>query len=175
MAPTTLNATSSRSHTVLTISLEKRYYQQQHQRQHLHAAAEGSLSMRRRSSSSSSSSNGLHPPPHSRGGKKSSYSTGGRYHDSPAKGERACVRRVRSRLFLVDLAGSERIGKAVTQPLLNGRRLDEARSINSSLSALGNVIAALAEGATTTTGGGMTVYQQSRQHVPYRVGRLVDW
>ena len=66
-----------------------------------------------------------------------------------------CTRKVHSRMFLVDLAGSERVGRGTVS---QGRRLSEARSINSSLSALGNVIAALAEGGA----GG-------RQHVPYRV------
>ena len=43
------------------------------------------------------------------------------------------------RLVLDDLAGSERVRK--TTP--TGVRLEEAKHINSSLSALGNVIAAL--------------------------------
>jgi hypothetical protein len=46
-----------------------------------------------------------------------------------------------AQLYCVDLAGSERVGKAETW----GLRLDEAKKINQSLLALGNVIAALAE------------------------------
>jgi len=42
---------------------------------------------------------------------------------------------------MVDLAGSERVRRTVSK----GARLSEAKSINTSLSALGNVVAALAE------------------------------
>ncbi|GAQ87608.1 hypothetical protein KFL_003640100 [Klebsormidium nitens] len=64
----------------------------------------------------------------------------------------------RSRLNLVDLAGSERQKLTGAQ----GDRLKEASKINSSLSALGNVIKVLAE-----------VAQTGRQrHVPYRDSRL---
>ena len=47
----------------------------------------------------------------------------------------ALVRTVRSKLLMVDLAGSERVRRTVSK----GARLSEAKSINSSLSALGNV------------------------------------
>ena len=46
------------------------------------------------------------------------------------------------KLYLVDLAGSEKIGKTGAE----GETLEEAKNINKSLSALGNVIAALADG-----------------------------
>lgn len=45
-------------------------------------------------------------------------------------------------MFLVDLAGSEKISKTGAQ----GERLEEAKKINQSLSALGNVINALTDG-----------------------------
>ncbi|CAL8397493.1 unnamed protein product [Arctogadus glacialis] len=48
-----------------------------------------------------------------------------------------------SKLYLVDLAGSEKIGKTGAE----GTVLDEAKMINKSLSALGIVISALAEGS----------------------------
>lgn len=44
------------------------------------------------------------------------------------------------RLTLVDLAGSERVRHTTS----SGARLEEAKHINASLSALGNVISALA-------------------------------
>ncbi|XP_060920650.1 kinesin-1 heavy chain-like [Labrus mixtus] len=47
------------------------------------------------------------------------------------------------KLYLVDLAGSEKVGKTGAE----GTVLDEAKMINKSLSALGNVISALAEGS----------------------------
>ncbi|CAB0038458.1 unnamed protein product [Trichogramma brassicae] len=60
----------------------------------------------------------------------------------------------RGRLHLVDLAGSERQGRTGA----TGDRLKEAASINLSLSALGNVISALAAG--------------NGRHVPYRDSKL---
>jgi len=45
-------------------------------------------------------------------------------------------------LFLVDLAGSEKVKKTGAQGLM----LEEAKTINKSLSALGNVINALTDG-----------------------------
>ncbi|CAJ1388400.1 unnamed protein product, partial [Effrenium voratum] len=63
--------------------------------------------------------------------------------------------RVTGRLNLVDLAGSER--PRVTGA--TGQRLEETKKINQSLSALGNVIAALTE-------------RKARSHVPYRDSKL---
>ena len=60
---------------------------------------------------------------------------------------------IRGVLNLVDLAGSERLSRTGA----TGDRLKEAQSINKSLSALGDVIAALAEKAP---------------HVPYRNSKL---
>lgn len=59
------------------------------------------------------------------------------------------------KLNLVDLAGSERVRLSGA----TGQRLEESKQINRSLSALGNVIAAL----TDTKG---------RQHIPYRDSKL---
>jgi len=58
-----------------------------------------------------------------------------------------------SKLSLVDLAGSERIGKSGAE----GEALKEAQGINKSLSALGNVVRALATG---------------QGHCPYRNSKL---
>uniref|UniRef100_A0A674NL23 Kinesin-like protein n=1 Tax=Takifugu rubripes TaxID=31033 RepID=A0A674NL23_TAKRU len=57
------------------------------------------------------------------------------------------------KLYLVDLAGSEKVSKTGAA----GAVLDEAKNINKSLSALGNVISALAEGTS---------------HVPYRDSKM---
>ena len=64
--------------------------------------------------------------------------------------------------MLVDLAGSERVRRSSSQ----GARLAEAKSINSSLSALGNVIAALADLNSVIAVG------HTHQHIPYRGSKL---
>jgi kinesin family protein 5 len=58
------------------------------------------------------------------------------------------------KLYLVDLAGSEKVSKTGAE----GKRLDEAKNINKSLSTLGMVIYALTDGKST--------------HVPYRDSKL---
>lgn len=98
IAPTLMNTTSSRSHTVLTVHVEKR-----------EAADAGSDDV---------------------------------------------SRTLRGKLLLVDLAGSERVRRTTSK----GARLSEAKAINTSLSVLGNVIAALAEPGTT--------------HIPFRDSKL---
>jgi len=52
-------------------------------------------------------------------------------------------KKLHGKLYLVDLAGSEKVSKTGAA----GAVLDEAKNINKSLSALGNVISALAEGS----------------------------
>ena len=66
----------------------------------------------------------------------------------------ATGKQVSSKLNLIDLAGSERVSKTAA----SGQRLKEAQNINRSLSALGDVIAALGSGS---------------KHVPYRNSKLV--
>lgn len=63
------------------------------------------------------------------------------------------TRRRTSKLHLIDLAGSERVSKTAA----SGQRLKEAQNINRSLSALGDVIAALGSNS---------------KHVPYRNSKL---
>lgn len=60
-------------------------------------------------------------------------------------------------LTLVDLAGSERVHKSRSQ----GERLEEAKAINRSVSALGNCISALASGGSA-----------SAPHVPFRNSKI---
>lgn len=113
MAPTLMNATSSRSHTVLTVTVEV---------------------------NSSSSSRPSSP----------------RDDDERSSDEPTCVWSS-TKLMFVDLAGSERVRRTSSR----GTRLAEARAINSSLAALGNVIAALSEENT-----------RQRHHVPFRDSKL---
>uniref|UniRef100_A0A8D2QDQ0 Kinesin-like protein n=1 Tax=Zonotrichia albicollis TaxID=44394 RepID=A0A8D2QDQ0_ZONAL len=54
-------------------------------------------------------------------------------------------KKLSGKLYLVDLAGSEKVSKTGAE----GAVLDEAKNINKSLSALGNVISALAEGTVS--------------------------
>jgi hypothetical protein len=109
LAPTLMNTTSSRSHTVLTVVVEQRG-------KNGDAAADGA-----------------------NGGRAAGLSYS---------------RTLRGKLLLVDLAGSERVRRTTSK----GARLSEAKSINTSLSALGNVIAALADHKVS--------------HVPFRDSKL---
>ncbi|CAF1468679.1 unnamed protein product [Adineta steineri] len=63
-------------------------------------------------------------------------------------------KKLTGKLYLVDLAGSENVSRTGAE----GQVLDEAKSINKSLSALGNVISAL-------TG-------KKKSHIPYRSSKL---
>lgn len=121
IAPTLMNSTSSRSHTVLTLTVEQRVITE--------------LS----SHINNKGKNGSHTKP------SSSTNTVDQQH---------YTRTLRSKLLMVDLAGSERVRRTVSK----GTRLSEAKSINTSLSALGNVIAALAD--------------PNSSHIPYRDSKL---
>jgi hypothetical protein len=134
IAPTLMNATSSRSHTVLTIYIEQRMSTE------VQAQGGASNSLSNASSRSSSSANLAHT---GNGSGPNSVRKGAQY-----------TRTLRSKLLMVDLAGSERVRRTVSK----GARLSEAKSINTSLSALGNVIAALAEANVG--------------HIPYRDSKL---
>ena len=61
------------------------------------------------------------------------------------------------KLNLIDLAGSERVRVTGAK----GKRLEECKSINKSLSSLGNVISALADRN-----------KYNRKHIPYRDSKL---
>ena len=79
----------------------------------------------------------------------------------------------------MDLAGSERVSRTVS----SGQRLAEAKMINSSLSALGNVIAALSDQTQNQTKltkltdennnmGTLTPSFSTSTHIPYRDSKL---
>ncbi|KAF3444368.1 hypothetical protein FNV43_RR14060 [Rhamnella rubrinervis] len=70
-------------------------------------------------------------------------------HDAPER------RRETNKIWLIDLGGSERVLKTMAR----GRRLEEGKAINLSLSALGDVIYAL---------------QKKKGHVPYRNSKLTQ-
>lgn len=129
MAPTLMNATSSRSHTVLTLTITQR-------------------GLTDRSGPGGAGENVGGGPRGGVGGGAGDAGTG-------------MARTVRSKLLMVDLAGSERVRRTFSK----GTRLSEAKSINTSLSALGNVIAALAAGA-----GGA-----GAAHIPYRDSKLTRY
>ena len=74
---------------------------------------------------------------------------------SAATGDNDGVRVRVGKLNLVDLAGSERVSLSGAA----GQRLEETKKINQSLSALGNVIAALTD-------------PRGRPHIPYRDSKL---
>ena len=132
IAPTLMNATSSRSHTVLTINIEQRLPTEAlPQTPKSNSSAGGSSFSSRSNSSVNLASMG----------------------NNPRKGAQY-TKTLRSKLLMVDLAGSERVRRTVSK----GARLSEAKSINTSLSALGNVIAALAEANVG--------------HIPYRDSKL---
>jgi len=116
LAPTLMNATSSRSHTVLTATVD-------------FDLDDDDSTSRSDAPSESTSLKAGHNSVH--------------------------INLKGAKLLLVDLAGSERVRRTESQ----GKRLAEARAINASLAALGNVIAALAD-----AGPG--------KHVPFRDSKL---
>lgn len=63
-------------------------------------------------------------------------------------------KKLSGKLYLVDLAGSEKVSKTGAE----GDVLEEAKNINKSLSALGNVISGLAEG--------------NNSYIPYRDSKM---
>lgn len=66
-------------------------------------------------------------------------------------------------MTIVDLAGSERLSKSCSE----GARLEEAKNINKSISALGNCIAALANESRKFKFNNFTT-----SHIPFRDSKL---
>ena len=82
-------------------------------------------------------------------------------------------RRIKSKIHLIDLAGSEMVRKTDA----SGTRLQEAKHINKSLSALGNVIFALTTPQpTSATGSAVSMTKTEaltkKVHIPYRDSKL---
>ena len=69
-------------------------------------------------------------------------------------------------MTIADLAGSERLSKTYS----NGQRLEEAKIINKSISALGNCIAALAQDQKMKKTSFINV--GLAQHIPFRDSKL---
>jgi len=84
-------------------------------------------------------------------------------HD-PKRKAKVSQRAVMSKINLVDLAGSERVKHTGA----TGTTLTEANYINKSLSALGDVIKALASRKVTKNKGNMTILPISMRYIPYR-------
>lgn len=103
-----------------------------------------------------------HPLGRGRGGAGSDDGSG----SPPATGDDGSARILTAKLTFVDLAGSERTSRTRAE----GVGLEEAKSINRSLSALGNVVSALAERSAdrSHTGGG----GGSETFVPWRDSKL---
>ncbi len=130
-----MNATSSRSHTVLTLNIEQR------------------ITTDVQANNNNNNNNNTAPStPGSVPSNSASNSTAG--NSVVSRKSAQYTKTLRSKLLMVDLAGSERVRRTVSK----GARLSEAKSINTSLSALGNVIAALAESNVS--------------HIPYRDSKL---
>lgn len=83
-------------------------------------------------------------------------------------------KKVLSKLHLIDLAGSEMVRKTDA----SGKRLDEAKHINKSLSALGKVIYALSSSTSSSSSGSSgdnnttAINARAPAHIPYRDSKL---
>ena len=76
---------------------------------------------------------------------------------------------IASKIHIIDLAGSEMVRKTDA----TGARFNEAKHINKSLSALGNVISTLSHNSSGGSGGtGTGTGTGAPQHVPYRDSKL---
>ncbi|KAG2437000.1 hypothetical protein HYH02_011432 [Chlamydomonas schloesseri] len=128
---TKLNEVSSRSHAVCVIIVEKCTTPAQTQQAQAQAQQQSA-------------------------GVEGGEGGGGGWRGAEVDGSGQAIQSIKvGKLNLVDLAGSERVH--VTGAV--GRRLEESKKINASLSALGNVIAALTD-------------RRERSHIPYRDSKL---
>ncbi|KIY36221.1 kinesin family member 21A [Cryptococcus gattii E566] len=158
---TTMNATSSRSHAIFSITLVQKRSSSALPVLSASGSETPTRQLRRPSSMIGLPGSSLRSPvpSNSRGGPPSSFSrmTPSRPQSAfnpLASPEKFTV--ITSKFNMVDLAGSERLKRTAAQ----GDRMKEGISINVGLSALGNVISALSDPV------------KSRGHIPYRDSKL---
>ncbi|KIR67308.1 kinesin family member 21A [Cryptococcus bacillisporus CA1873] len=158
---TTMNATSSRSHAIFSITLVQKRSSSALPVLSASGSETPTRQLRRPSSMIGLPGSSLRSPipSNSRGGPPSSFSrmTPSRPQSAfnpLASPEKFTV--ITSKFNMVDLAGSERLKRTAAQ----GDRMKEGISINVGLLALGNVISALSDPV------------KSRGHIPYRDSKL---
>lgn len=158
---TTMNATSSRSHAIFSITLVQKRSSSALPVLPASGSETPTRQLRRPSSMIGLPGSSLRSPipSNSRGGPPSSFSrmTPSRPQSAfnpLASPEKFTV--ITSKFNMVDLAGSERLKRTAAQ----GDRMKEGISINVGLLALGNVISALSDPV------------KSRGHIPYRDSKL---
>jgi len=144
---TKLNELSSRSHALFILIVEKSSIEENSS-----ATIEACGASGEESENNPLSAAHLATTTTTIGGHGASHSSSSIATNSPRQAVRV------GKLNLVDLAGSERVHLTGAK----GKRLEESKKINQSLSALGNVIAAL----TDPKGRG------GRPHIPYRDSKL---
>jgi kinesin family protein 3/17 len=155
---TRLNELSSRSHAIFTLTVEKSVLERDSE------GEEGAVGGVGGAAGAGAGAGGAAGDGHGRGAVAAARGLEGA---TAAAGLRQTMRV--GKLSLVDLAGSERVHATGA----TGARLEESKRINASLSALGNVVAALT-GAVGGGGHGGTGGATSarRPHVPYRDSKL---
>lgn len=141
VSSTNMNKVSSRSHVILNITLEQRPYGKDENKYSDNGSTRDPADIQSAERQNNDSA---------RGGEssRSSRSIAANSDKDPHHSVR------RGTLTIVDLAGSERVSKSGSE----GQRLEEAKKINKSLSALGNCVAALTSERAT--------------HVPFRDSKL---
>ncbi|KAI9353703.1 P-loop containing nucleoside triphosphate hydrolase protein [Obelidium mucronatum] len=139
---TNMNRQSSRSHAILTITIDQYVVEPRRPQTATSSSSITDLAFGRQESASS-----LMIPAHVQ--KEQEH--------SPEVLQKVGQGRKRSKIHLIDLAGSERVDSTGA----TGDRLKEGSQINQSLSALGNVISALTSPTKT-----------AKQHIPYRDSKL---
>ncbi|KAI0032831.1 hypothetical protein K488DRAFT_49051 [Vararia minispora EC-137] len=171
---TDMNAQSSRSHAIFSLTLTQRKYTGSGNPPRSPSPAPGGRSPSRlaRPGSMFTTPTRVTSPTHGRPSTPSSFSSAfargaqrpasslGHHLDSPRKDDDGEWVTVVSKFHFVDLAGSERLKRTAAA----GERIKEGISINSGLLALGNVISALGDPARAKS--------HTASYVPYRDSKL---